>query len=148
MPDDAGIRQVFLPTTRAELRRWCAQAEAGPAPLSGHAVTPEFAADYARPDAATDDDVLLLEALTDAATASRAYVEADDHRPGVVVLAVEAAVTIRPGDGGLVQLTTPVPRASWVAAYITPVTAGLPADSRPGDDLAWYGVQELPAALA
>jgi hypothetical protein len=167
--------RVYLPSTLALLAAVHTAREAGPAPLTGHAVTPALREWYVGGDL----EELEFAALTAAARASLRLLAADPSAPRRrVVLAAEVpdqSVTWAPGDASLdgddralVQVTAPVPWKRIASGHVDDIDAvpevtaavdALPAaeagdddarftvDGAEGHELLWYATQELPDLL-
>jgi hypothetical protein len=160
---------VYLPATTELLRAVLADAELGPAPLTGFAVTPAVREWY------LDDDIEELEyaATMDAARASLRLVDADPSAaPRRVVFAADipdSAVTVRDDlDRGVVHMDATVPIAQIASVHVddadaeAAVAAAAEAviradlgdsaaqdviDDVEGFELSWYATQEIAAVL-
>ncbi|HEY8481959.1 MAG TPA: hypothetical protein VIL71_19200 [Spirillospora sp.] len=167
--------RVYLPSTLTLLADVIAEKKVGPAPLSGHAVTPALREWYAD----GDQEELEYAAMSAAARASLRLLAADPSAPRRrVVLAAEVPddrVTWARGDAGiagddraLVEVSSPVPWKRIASGHVDdPRAAGdiaaavsaLPAadagdddaaftvDGAEGHELLWYATQELPHLL-
>ena len=158
--------RVYLPSTLPAIARVLKAAEAGPAPLSGFAVTPALREWYA------DGDLEELEyaAMTDAARASLRLLAADPDAPRrrAVLVAelpdVQVTGSADVDDRGAVQVSVPIPLSKLAAAHVdapdaepdvTAAVAALDAavngdpdaaftvDGAEGHELLWYATQEL-----
>lgn len=162
--------RVYLPATVPLLSTWYAAGAAGPAPFTAFAVTPALREWYA----AGDRDELEYAALTAAAQGSLRLLDLDPAAlPRRVVVAADVAdtaVTALPDlDRAAVRLAGDVPRARWAAVHLDDDTAAgtvaaavavvleadlgsadaqFAVDEAEGNELLWYGVQELPSLLA
>jgi hypothetical protein len=116
------VSRVYVPATRELLAAWHA---AGGVP-----------ADAERVVAAGDDEDSEYAALMTAADLATGLGPADGRR--VVVVADAPGSGAGGGDGDL-------PRATWAAVHAD--TTDRTPDDDPDDDLAWFGVQEVPALL-
>ena len=153
--------RIFLPASPALLRAWVAERGAGPAPLTGYAVTPGLASYYG--DA--DQEELEYAALTRAARASLRLLSTEPRRVVVAVDVPENAVEVHDElDEGVVRATAHVPWRAFAAAFLDDEEAeGAVAQAMPvvdaadlGDadaefligeveahELQWYAAQEL-----
>lgn len=158
--------RVYLPSTLPAIERVLKDAEVGPAPLSGFAVTAALREWYA------DGDLEELEyvAMGDAARAALRLLAADPDAPrrrAVLVAELpEDQVTASPDVDarGAVRLDRPVPLKRIVAGHVDDPDAvpdveeavrALPAadagdddaaftvDGADGHELMWYATQEL-----
>lgn len=111
--------RVYVPATRTQLAGWHA---AGAVP-----------ADAERVLAPADDEDSEYDALMTAAEMAVGFGPEDGRR--VVVVAESDDVGV---DG-------PVPLRQWVAVHCDIADRGPDAD--PDDDLAWFGVQEIPGLV-
>jgi hypothetical protein len=161
--------RVYLPATTTMLRELVDAGEAGPAPLTAFAVTPELREWY------LDDDLESLEytAMLEAARGSLRLIDADDTAARRrVVLAVDVPdleVTVRDDlDRGVVQLAAAVPMRAVASAHVDDADAedtvaraaeaiiaadlGDPSsqdlvDDAEGFELSWYANQEIAVLL-
>jgi hypothetical protein len=153
--------RIFLPASLAMLRAWVGERGAGPAPLTGYAVTSGLRAFYVD----TDQDELEYAAMTRAARASLRLLSTEPRRVVVAVDVPDATVEVRDDlDEGVVRTTEPVPWRSFAAAFVDDEEAeGAVAQAIPvvdaadlGDsdaeflvgeteayELQWFAVQEL-----
>lgn len=158
--------RVYLPSTLPAIARVLKDAEAGPAPLSGFAVTAGLREWYASGDL----EELEYVAMSDAARASLRLLAADPDAPRRrAVLAAEVPDGQVTGGGdpdehGAVQVTTPVPLAKIVAGHVDDAAAvpdvdaavralasadagdddaAFAVDGAEGHELMWYAAQEL-----
>lgn len=164
MPTDA-VR-VYLPATLPALDVLRRTGVVGPAPLTGHAVTPSLREWYTE----GDEEELEYVAFTRAAQAALGLLRADDDAPRrrVVVSVDLPAAEVRPASAELgdseVTLAAPVPRAAVAALHVDGADAegavaaavGAVAEAAAGDpdaqftvdeaedhELEWYDVTEL-----
>ncbi|MCP2335269.1 DUF6912 family protein [Actinomadura rupiterrae] len=158
--------RVYLPSTLTVLARVLKDREAGPAPLTGYAVTPALREWYA----AGDTEELEYAALTAAARASlRLLADDPEAAPRRVVLAAEVPdEAVRPArdedDPARVEITAAVPWKRIASGHVddaeaeTDVRAAVAAvpaadagdddalftvDGAEGHELLWYATQEL-----
>ncbi|MEV5575022.1 hypothetical protein AB0L06_33715 [Spirillospora sp. NPDC052269] len=158
--------RVYLPSTLAALARVRKDREAGPAPLTGYAVTPALSEWYS----AADIEEYEYAAMTAAAHASLRLLSADPEAPPRrVVLAAEVPDdAVRPSgdedDPARVEITAAVPWKKIASGHVDDAAAetdvraavaALPAadagdddasstvDGAEGHELLWYATQEL-----
>ncbi|MEV4258575.1 hypothetical protein AB0J52_35920 [Spirillospora sp. NPDC049652] len=158
--------RVYLPTTFAALARVLKDREAGPAPLTGYAVTPALREWYA----AADIEELEYAAMASAARASlRLLADDPEAAPRRVVLAAEVpdAVVRQVNDEdepARVEVSAAVPWKKIAAGHVDgaeaeadvrAAVAAVPAadagdddaafavDGAEGHELLWYATQEL-----
>ncbi|RFU40719.1 hypothetical protein DZF91_15655 [Actinomadura logoneensis] len=158
--------RVYLPSTLTALARVLKDREAGPAPLTGYAVTPALREWYA----AADIEELEYAAMTSAARASlRLLADDPGAAPRRVVLAAEVpdAAVRQAGDEddpARVEITAAVPWKRIASGHVDDAgaeadvraAAGAVAAADAGDDdasftvdgaegheLLWYATQEL-----
>lgn len=169
MPDR--VTRLYLPSTLPGLTTLRETGELAPAPLVGHAVTPQLREWYAE----GDDEELEYVAFTRAAQAALALLGADEKAPRrrVVISADVPATAVEFVDRELgssaVRVTVPVPLSAVAAIHIdtadaqSDVTAAVDAvgaaavgdpdaqftvDSAEDHELAWYDVSELPQLVS
>ncbi|HEY7432667.1 MAG TPA: hypothetical protein VH641_18235 [Streptosporangiaceae bacterium] len=162
--------RVYLPATLPVLAQLLRQAEIGPPPLRGFAVTPALRESYASGDL----EELEYVAMTHAARASLRLLGADAGAPRRrVVLAADVPDEHVGCNGGfsdptLVEVTAPIPLPWVVSGHVDDLVAvtdvsravdALPAadsgddDARfavggaEGHELLWYATQELPYVM-
>lgn len=153
--------RVYLPASPALLRAWVQERGAGPAPLTGYAVTPGLRAYYAD----TSDDELEYAAMTRAARASLRLLSTESRRVVVAVDVPDAEIEVRDDlDEGVVRATGHVPWRAFAAAFMddeeaeAAVAQAVPVvdEADLGDpdaefligeteayELQWYATQEL-----
>lgn len=171
--EDLGMR-VYLPCTLPALARVAAAGEVGPAPLTGHAVTPALVEWYV----SGDTEELEYTALTDAARASLRMLAAD-RADGVEVAARRVVIAAEVPDGMIVagqnieersrvRVSAAVPMSAVAAVHVddaqavpdveTALAAVFAADAGDEDarfdadgaeahELLWYATQEIPDLL-
>jgi uncharacterized protein DUF6912 len=162
--------RVYLPATLPALADLLQQAEIGPPPLRGFAVTPALRESYASGDL----EELEYVAMTHAARASLRLLDADADAPRRrVVLAADVPIEHVGSNGGfsdptVVQVTAPIPLKWIMSGHIDDMLAvgdvakaveALPAaesgdddarflvDGAEGHELLWYATQELPFVM-
>lgn len=158
--------RVYLPATLPALAALRRTGAVGPAPLTGHAVTPSLREWYAE----GDDEELEYVAFTRAAQAALALLRLDEDAPRrrVVVSVDLPAAEVRQASAELgdseVVLAAPVPRAAVAALHldgadaeeavaaavevVLEAAAGDPdaqftVDGAEDHELEWYDVSEL-----
>jgi hypothetical protein len=153
--------RVYLPASLGLLRAWVQERSAGPAPLTGYAVTPGLRGFYA----GADDHELEYVAMTRSARASLRLLSTESRRVVVAVEVNDELVDVRDDlDEGVVRVTSPVPWRSFAAAFVddeeaeAAVAQAVPvvdaADlgdedaeflvgETEGYELQWYATQEL-----
>jgi hypothetical protein len=146
--------RVYLPTTMAGLAGAYAQGQFGPAPLAGHAVTPDVREWYVSGDL----EELEYATLTEAAEASlRALAAVQEPRRRVVVAADVADAEVRPRPDArfrsAVAVAVAVPLSVVASVHVdepqaepvvsAAVTALSAADA--GDDDAQFALDEAEA---
>lgn len=160
------VMRVYLPSTLTDLARVLADREAGPAPLTGYAVTPALREWYS----AADIEELEYAAMTAAAGASlRLLADDPEAAPRRVVLAAEMPEAVVTGvhdedEPARVEITAVVPWKKIASGHVDDAqaesdvraaVAAVPAadagdddasftvDGAEGHELLWYATQEL-----
>ena len=138
--------RVFVPATLTDLARYAEEGGIGPAPVRGHAVTGWVRDAWPEAEEEQWSYTALMAAADD--SAERVHESrAEGEHPRRVVLVVEVESMTEDHESSSVSIGSAVALRLVRAVHADTEDVDVTSPQELGD-LAWYGVQEIPALLA